>query len=100
MADSYDEHLNLGAVLSREGRIEEAIAQYRLAAALAHDPVEALIYLGIGLAQAGDSAAAIDQLTLAQRADSRTSNAFLTHALALSPKETNLDEFIAHLRNR
>jgi tetratricopeptide (TPR) repeat protein len=98
--ETYDSHLNLGAVLSRQGKTAEALEQFRAAARLQPQSIEPLIYLGLGLVQAGDRDGAIEQLTLAKQKDPAESNRFLTNALRLPPKPTNLDEFIAFLRGQ
>jgi Flp pilus assembly protein TadD len=95
-----DAHLNLGAVLSRQGRLPEAIEHFRAAARLQPESVEPLIYLGLGLAQAGDRQGASEQFVRAMQLDPAASNQFLTNALRLPPKETNLQEFIAYLQGQ
>jgi Flp pilus assembly protein TadD len=62
-------HYNLGVVLARQGRGEEAIAHYR--AALRADPslVEAHVNLGAALAERGDLAEAVEHYREAVRLD-------------------------------
>jgi protein O-mannosyl-transferase len=98
-ADSYDAKLNLGAVLSREGRIDEALEQFRAAAAMQPGSVEPLIYLSLGLGQAGREQEALAAVEKAASIDREEANELLTRALRLPPGPANLDEYIAWLRS-
>jgi protein O-mannosyl-transferase len=62
-ANNYRAHSNLGQALYTEGRIDEAIAEYRAALAIDPDFAEASNYLGTALSDRGD----IDQAIAAYR---------------------------------
>ena len=97
---AYDPRLNLAAMLSRAGRGEEAISEVRAATASAPDAVEPRIYLALIEAQLGRYAEAANDATAAQQIDPQRANDYLTKAVHMPPKDTNLADFILTMRKR
>jgi Flp pilus assembly protein TadD len=93
--DDYDRYLDGGTKLSQEGRYDEAVSQYRLAAELFPQSVEAHIYLGLGLLQANKRPEGAAELRAAQKISPTDANDFLTNALHMPNNPRNLDLFIA-----
>jgi len=93
--DEYDLYLDGGTKFSQEGHFEEAVSQFRLAAALFPQSVEVHIYLGLGLLQANKRSEAVAELRKAQAISPADANDFLTNALHLQANARNLDAFIA-----
>ncbi len=78
-------HLQLGAAYAREGRYDDAAAQYRAALAIKSDSVEAYNNLGIVLAQAGNPSEAAG---------------FFRAALEISPTDARLHANLARALRR
>jgi tetratricopeptide (TPR) repeat protein len=97
---NYDARMNLGAMLSRAGRNDAALAEIREAASVAPDSVEPRIYLALIEAQLGRNADAANDATAAQQVDARRANDYFTNALHIPPKDSNLADFIATMRAR
>ena len=93
--DDYDRYLDGGTKLSQEGRYDEAVSQYRLAAQLFPQSVEARIYLGLGLLQANKRSEGAAELRTAKSISATEANDFLTNALHMPNNPRNLDLFIA-----
>jgi len=93
--DDYDRYLDGGTKLSQEGRYDEAVSQYRLAAQLFPQSVEAHIYLGLGLLQANKRSEGAAELRTAKSISPTEANDFLTNALHMPNNPRNLDLFIA-----
>jgi len=94
----YDARMNLAALLSRTGHNDEAIRQIREAAALQPKSVEPRVYLALVLAQMNRHPEAASAATEAQSLDAKAANDYLTTALRMPPKPTNLEEFIAAMK--
>jgi tetratricopeptide (TPR) repeat protein len=97
---NYDAHMNLGAMLSRAGRNDEALAQVRAAASNAPDSIEPRIYAALIEAQMGRRAEAANDAAEAQQIDPRRANDYFTKAIRIPEKDTNLADFIATMRAR
>jgi tetratricopeptide (TPR) repeat protein len=93
--DDYDRYLDGGTKLSQAGRYDEAVSQYRLAAELFPQSVEAHIYLGLGLLQANKHSEGVAELRAAKGISPTDANDFLTNALRMPVNPRNLDAFIA-----
>jgi protein O-mannosyl-transferase len=93
--DDYDRYLDGGTKLSQEGRYDDAVSQYRLAAELFPQSVEAHIYLGLGLLQANKRSEGAAELRIAKTISATDANDFLTSALRMPNNPRNLDLFIA-----
>ncbi|HEX3579532.1 MAG TPA: hypothetical protein VHY33_13290 [Thermoanaerobaculia bacterium] len=93
--DDYDRYLDGGTKLSQAGRYDDAVSQYRLAAELFPQSVEAHIYLGLGLLQANKRSEGVAELRAAQKISPSDANDFLTNALRMPANPRNLDAFIA-----
>jgi tetratricopeptide (TPR) repeat protein len=93
--DEYDLYLDGGTKLSQEGRYEEAVKQYRLAAEIFPQSVEPHIYLGLGLLQANKRSEGVAELRAAKAISPTDANDFLTNALHMPVNPRNLDAFIA-----
>src|SRR5205823_88842 len=78
---NYDARMNLGAMLSRAGRNDEALAQVREAAKNAPDSVEPRVYLALIEAQLGRHADAANDAAEAQRIDPKKANDYFTKAI-------------------
>jgi tetratricopeptide (TPR) repeat protein len=61
--------INAGVALSQQGKMDEAIAQFRRAVEIAPQSVEARVYLALGLLQAGKHADGVATLRQAQMID-------------------------------
>ena len=96
----YDARMNFAAMLSRAGRNDEALMQVRAAARIAPDSIEPRIYLALIEAQVGRKADAANDAAAAQSIDPVKANDYLTNALHIPPKDTNLADFIATMRAR
>jgi tetratricopeptide (TPR) repeat protein len=97
---NYDARMNLGAMLSRAGRNEEALAAVHEAAQNAPDSVEPRVYAALIEAQMGRHADAATDAAEAQSIDAKKANDYLTKALRIPEKDTNLSDFIAAMRAR
>jgi tetratricopeptide (TPR) repeat protein len=97
---NYDARMNLGAMLSREGRNDDALASIREAARIAPDSVEPRVYLALIEAQMGRHAEAANDASEALRIDPPRANDYFTNAVRIPPKDTNLADFIATMRAR
>ena len=97
MPNCVEAHNNLGTVLARRGRIEEAIGQFRRVLASEPDNADARNNLGDGLATLGQFREAIVQFqrVLASEPDNVPTRFSLADALANSGR---LDEAIAQYR--
>jgi tetratricopeptide (TPR) repeat protein len=93
--EEYDRYLDAGTKLSQEGRFDEAVSQYRLAAELFPQSVETHIYLGLGLLQANKRSEGAAELRAARTISPTDANDFLTNALRMPNNPRNLDLFIA-----
>jgi tetratricopeptide (TPR) repeat protein len=93
--DDYDRYLDGGTKFSQEGRYDDAVSQYRLAAKLFPQSVEVHIYLGLGLLQANKRSEGVGELRTAQKISPTDANDFLTNALHMPNNPRNLDMFIA-----
>src|SRR3954452_15058632 len=93
--DDYDRYLDGGTKLSQEGRYDDAVSQFRLAAELFPQSVEAHIYLGLGLLQANKRSEGAAELRAAKTISPTDANDFLTNALHMPNNPRNLDLFIA-----
>jgi tetratricopeptide (TPR) repeat protein len=93
--DDYDRYLDGGTKLSQDGRYDDAVSQYRLAAELFPQSVEVHIYLGLGLLQANKRPEGVAELRTAQKISPTDANDFLTSALRMPNNPRNLDTFIA-----
>jgi len=92
-------HNSLGFMLARQGRLEEAIAQYRASLDLRPDRVETLINLGSALARSGRPAQAADQLRLALRRNPASAMAHYDLGLLLSQQKlVPREDVIGHYR--
>jgi protein O-mannosyl-transferase len=98
--DNYDARMNYGAMLSRAGRNDEALAHIREAARIAPENPEPRVYLALIEAQMGRFADAARDAEAAQKINPQQANEFLTSALRMPPKDTNLADFIATMRAR
>lgn len=98
--NNYDARMNFGAMLSRANRNDEALAHVREAARIAPDNVEPRIYVALIEAQIGRFADAANDASEAQRIDAQRANEYLTNALRMPAKDTNLADFIATMRAR
>ena len=92
--------MNLGAMLSRAGRNDEALASVREAARVAPDSVEPRVYLALIEAQMGRRADAANDAAEAQRIDAKKANDYFTNAIRIPSKDSNLSDFIAAMRAR
>ncbi len=90
--EQFNTALNNGTALAHEGRRAEAIAEFRKAVALMPTSTEARIYLALALLQANEVAAGVAELREATRLDPEKANHFLTRALRLPERPTNLRE--------
>jgi tetratricopeptide (TPR) repeat protein len=97
---NYDARMNLGAMLSRSGRNDAALAEIRAAAGAAPDSVEPRIYLALIEAQLGRKEEAANDATAAMQVDARKANDYFTNALHIPPRDSNLADFIAAMRAR
>jgi tetratricopeptide (TPR) repeat protein len=97
---NYDARMNLGAMLSRAGRNDEALASVREAAQNAPDSIEPRVYLALIEAQLGRHADAANDATAAQQIDPQKANEYFTNALHIPPRDTNLADFVATMRAR
>jgi hypothetical protein len=93
--DDYDRYLDGGTKFSQEGRYDDAVSQFRLAAELFPQSVEPHIYLGLGLLQANKRPEGVAELRAAQKISPTDANDFLTNALHLPVNARNLDAIIA-----
>jgi tetratricopeptide (TPR) repeat protein len=93
--DDYDRYLDGGTKFSQEGRYDDAVSQYRLAAELFPQSVEVHIYLALGLLQANKRPEGVAELRAAKALSPIEANDFLTNALRLPTNPRNLDAFIA-----
>lgn len=98
--DSYDAHLNYAALLSRNGRNDEAATHIREAMRINPQSIEARIYLALVNAAAGKKTEAATLASEAQQMDARAANEDFTRALHLTPKDSNLQEFVDTMRSR
>jgi hypothetical protein len=96
----FNAALNNGTTLTHQGRKSEAIAEYRRAVALHPTSPEAHIYLALGLLQANQPAAGVAELREANGLDPEKANYFLTRALRLPTKATNLQDLIAQVTRK
>jgi tetratricopeptide (TPR) repeat protein len=94
LQNDYNEYLNDGTAFSQAGRFEEAVIEFRHAAEIAPQSVEAHIYLALGLLQAKQKPEGAAELRRAKSLGATEANEFLTKALHLPPNEGNLDAFI------
>lgn len=92
--------LEKGTAFSQQGKLEEAVGEYRKAVTLAPRAPETHIYLALGLLQAKHSAEGISHLRAAKAIDAKLSNDILTQALHMQPDPNNLDMFIAQFQGR
>ena len=95
---NYDTFLNAGTEFSQGGRYDEAVAQFRKAAAIAPRSPEAHVYLALGLLQAQKKEEAIAELQTAKSIDPVQANDYLTSALHWPPRPDNLDTFLSKIR--
>jgi tetratricopeptide (TPR) repeat protein len=79
---NYLAHLNVGVALSRQGKVEEAMAEYRRALAIQPNMVEAQAALGTALHKLGRSAEALPHLQRAVQL--RPDSAQVRHTLAIT----------------
>jgi tetratricopeptide (TPR) repeat protein len=95
--DFFEAHDLMANLLTRAGRFDEAIAEYRLA--LKGNPSPALVHSNLGNAYAakGDQPMALDQFRTAIELDSTLANAHVGIARALE-STGRTDEARAHLR--
>src|SRR4051812_28745379 len=93
--DDYDRYLDGGTKLLQEGRYDDAVSQYRLAAQLFPQSVEVHIYLALGLLQANKRSEGVAELRMAKSISPADANDFLTSALRMPNNPRNLDLFIA-----
>lgn len=91
----YNALLNGGTALSQQGRIPEAVEQFRKAVQLAPASPEAHIYLALGLLQSNRLKEGAAELREAKKIDAAKANDFVTKALRLPPDAGNLDRLIA-----
>jgi Flp pilus assembly protein TadD len=87
-------------MLSRAGRNDEALAQVREAAKNAPDNVEPRVYAALIEAQLGRKEDAANDAEAAQQIDPRRANDYLTRAVRIPEKDSNLSDFIAAMRAR
>ena len=95
--EDADGRMNLGALLSRLECNDEAITEFRAAAALRPGEPEPHVYLALSYTLKKQYPEALAQARLARQIDPQASNTKLTEAVKLPPKESNLDEFIQFL---
>jgi tetratricopeptide (TPR) repeat protein len=95
--DQYNALLNGGTVLSQQGKIREAVEEFRKAVALVPTSSEARIYLALGLLQAHELRQGAEQLHEAKTLDATKANDYVTKALRLPPDPGNLDRLIAQV---
>jgi tetratricopeptide (TPR) repeat protein len=91
----YNALLNGGTALSQQGRIAEAVAEFRKAVQLAPASPEAHIYLALGLLQSNQMKDGAAELREAKKLDAAKANDYVTKALRLAPDAGNLDRLIA-----
>jgi len=91
----YNALLNGGTALSQQGKIREAVEEFRKAVQLAPASPEARIYLALGLLQANEPKQGAAELREAKTIDAAKANEFVTKALRLAPDPGNLDRLIA-----
>jgi tetratricopeptide (TPR) repeat protein len=91
----YNAFLNGGTALSQQGKIREAVEEFRKAVQLAPASPEARIYLALGLLQANELRDGAAELREAKKLDGALANDFVTKALRLAPDPGNLDRLIA-----
>jgi len=91
----YNVFLNGGTTLSQQGKIAEAVAEFRKAVQLAPASPEARIYLALGLLQSNQLKEGAAELREAKKLDAAKANEFVTKALRLAPDAGNLDRLIA-----
>jgi tetratricopeptide (TPR) repeat protein len=92
--------LEKGTAFSQQGKLEEAVGEYRKAVTLAPRAPETHIYLALGLLQAKHGAEGISHLRAAKAIDAKLANDILTQALHMQPDPNNLDMFIAQFQGR
>jgi len=98
LAAQITSYLEKGTALSRDGKFEEAVGQFRKAEVLAPRAPETHIYLALGLLQAKHNDEAIAHLRTAKAIDARLANEILTRALHMNPDPNNIDAFIAQFQ--
>jgi tetratricopeptide (TPR) repeat protein len=92
--------LEKGTAFSQQGKLEEAVGEYRKAVTLAPRAPETHIYLALGLLQAKHAAEGISHLRAAKAIDAKLANDILTQALHMQPDPNNLDMFITQFQGR
>jgi tetratricopeptide (TPR) repeat protein/uncharacterized protein YhhL (DUF1145 family) len=92
---AYEQHMNDGTAFAQQGRLADAIAEFRKVIAIAPKSPEARIYLALVLMQANQRAEGVAAFHEAQQLDPVAANEFLTKALRLPPNPDNLSHIIA-----
>ncbi|MBK5259377.1 MAG: hypothetical protein JJE51_07270 [Thermoanaerobaculia bacterium] len=92
--------MNLGALLSRLDRENEAAVQFEAAAKLRPWSPEPLVFRAMLLANQRRFPEAVAAVERAIAADRQLANRLFSDAARLPFKETNIDEFLAALRGQ
>ncbi len=98
--DQYDARMNLGTLLGRMGRSTEALGHFKHAAGLRPQSTEPLVYQALLLSSLGRFGEAVALVDRSLQIDAVNSNAILTNALRMPPKETNLQEYRSFLASK
>jgi Flp pilus assembly protein TadD len=96
----YDARMNYAALLSRSGRDADAVRELAEAAKLRPQSPEPLVYLALVESNERRFTDAASHVEQAIRADHDAANRYLTEAIRIAPKETNIDEYLAFLRTQ
>jgi Flp pilus assembly protein TadD len=96
----YDARMNYAALLSRSGRDADAVRELAEAARLRPQSPEPLVYLALVESNGRRFTDAASHVEQAIRADHDAANRYLTDAIRIAPKETNIDEYLAFLRTQ
>ena len=94
----YDANMNIGALLGRMGRSDEALSHFVNATRSRPKATEPHVYMALVLASTQRLDAAAAELEKAIAKNPQTANTELTNALRMPPSPTNLQEFLASLK--
>lgn len=94
----YDARMNYAALLSRMGREAEALRELDMAARLRPQSPEPLVYQALVEANGRRFSDAVAHLQRAVSIDHGAANRYLTEAIRIAPKKSNVDEYLAYLR--
>jgi tetratricopeptide (TPR) repeat protein len=95
----YDANMNVGALLTRMNRPDEALSHFVAATRSRPQATEPHIYMALVLSNGGRFEEAIAEVERAMKIDPQTANTEFTNATRVPPKATNLEEYLAALRD-